>query len=105
MVWQPDIVLLNNADGNYEVIYQANINIQTDGLVTWIPPAIYQSTCPIDVRYFPFDQQTCKMKFASWTFAANEACIYRNLRTKYLIIFRSSLNRILFRYSLQYGDA
>ena len=72
MVWQPDIVLLNNADGNYEVMYKANIVSNESGLVEWIPPAIYQSTCPIDVRYFPFDQQTCAMKFASWTFTANE---------------------------------
>ena len=78
-LWQPDIVLLNNADGNYEVLYKANIVVYASGKVEWIPPAIYQSTCPIDVRYFPFDQQTCKMKFASWTYTANEVeyyCLY-----------------------------
>ena len=79
-MWQPDIVLLNNADGNYEVMYKANIVSTEDGLVEWIPPAIYQSTCQIDVRYFPFDRQTCAMKFASWTYTANEVNLFKQIQ-------------------------
>jgi hypothetical protein len=55
---QPDIVLFNNADGNYEVRYKSNVLIYPNGEVLWVPPAIYQSSCTIDVTYFPFDQQT-----------------------------------------------
>ncbi|XP_013791583.1 acetylcholine receptor subunit beta-like 1 [Limulus polyphemus] len=41
----------------------------------WVPPAIYQSSCTIDVTYFPFDQQKCVMKFGSWTFNGDEVSL------------------------------
>jgi len=42
------------------------------GKVVWTPPAIFKSSCEIDVRYFPFDQQTCFMKFGSWTYDGDQ---------------------------------
>ncbi|CAG7723103.1 unnamed protein product [Allacma fusca] len=74
-VWKPDIVLFNNADGNYEVRYKSNVLIYSHGEVLWVPPAIYQSSCTIDVTYFPFDQQQCIMKFGSWTFNGDQVSL------------------------------
>ncbi|KZS21317.1 CHRNA7-FAM7A fusion protein [Daphnia magna] len=74
-VWKPDIVLFNNADGNYEVRYKCNVLIYSGGEVLWVPPAIYQSSCTIDVTYFPFDQQTCLLKFGSWTFNGDQVSL------------------------------
>lgn len=57
-----------SADGNYEVTIMTKAILHHTGKVVWKPPAIYKSFCEIDVEYFPFDQQTCVMKFGSWTY-------------------------------------
>ncbi|XP_023245890.1 acetylcholine receptor subunit alpha-L1 isoform X3 [Copidosoma floridanum] len=67
-IWLPDIVLYNNADGEYGVTTMTKAILHHTGKVVWTPPAIFKSSCEIDVRYFPFDQQICFMKFGSWTY-------------------------------------
>jgi len=42
--------------------------IQHTGDVLWLPAAIFRSTCSVDILYFPFDVQICKLKFGSWTY-------------------------------------
>ncbi|KAF7489253.1 Acetylcholine receptor subunit alpha-like 1 [Sarcoptes scabiei] len=66
-IWLPDLVLYNNADGAYEIQILTKAILHSDGLVVWKPPAIYKSSCEIDVEFFPFDEQTCFMKFGTWT--------------------------------------
>ncbi|KAL0967083.1 hypothetical protein UPYG_G00247580 [Umbra pygmaea] len=68
LIWVPDIVLYNNADGEFAVTHMTKAHLFHNGRVRWVPPAIYKSSCSIDVTFFPFDQQNCKMKFGSWTY-------------------------------------
>ncbi|XP_036271515.1 neuronal acetylcholine receptor subunit beta-4 isoform X1 [Pipistrellus kuhlii] len=71
-LWLPDIVLYNNADGTYEVSLYTNAVVWANGTIMWLPPAICKSTCKIEVRHFPFDQQNCSLKFRSWTYDHTE---------------------------------
>ncbi|XP_064207364.1 acetylcholine receptor subunit epsilon isoform X1 [Anguilla rostrata] len=71
-VWLPDIVLENNIDGKFDVAYYANVLISSDGGMYWLPPAIFRSTCSIEITYFPFDWQNCTLIFRSQTYSANE---------------------------------
>ena len=57
-----------SADGNFEVTLSTKATMYQSGLIEWKPPAIYKSSCEIDVEYFPFDEQTCVLKFGSWTY-------------------------------------
>ncbi|KAJ8369653.1 hypothetical protein SKAU_G00096810 [Synaphobranchus kaupii] len=68
IIWRPDIVLYNNADGDFAVTHLTKAHLFHDGRIKWMPPAIYKSSCSIDVTFFPFDQQNCTMKFGSWTY-------------------------------------
>lgn len=52
-----------SADGDYVVTIMNKAILNNDGRIVWKPPAVYKSSCHIDVSYFPFDSQTCLMKF------------------------------------------
>ncbi|PAV91319.1 hypothetical protein WR25_21905 [Diploscapter pachys] len=69
MIWLPDIVLYNNADSSYNITISTKATLHYSGEVTWEPPAIFKSMCQIDVEFFPFDEQTCHLKFGSWTYS------------------------------------
>lgn len=57
-----------SAVGDFQVDDKTKALLRYNGDVTWIPPAIFKSSCKIDVTYFPFDYQNCTMKFGSWTY-------------------------------------
>uniref|UniRef100_T1KZ16 Neurotransmitter-gated ion-channel ligand-binding domain-containing protein n=1 Tax=Tetranychus urticae TaxID=32264 RepID=T1KZ16_TETUR len=69
-----------NADGNFEPTLITKALVHYTGEVVWEPPALYKVTCQIDVEWFPFDVQSCLMKFGSWTYDGHEVVlnIYRN---------------------------
>ena len=50
-------------DGSFQISYSCNVLIYPSGYVYWLPPAIFCSSCPISVTYFPFDWQNCSLKF------------------------------------------
>ena len=60
--------LVCSADTRLKEQREAMAVVSSDGSVLWIPMAIYKSTCSIDITHFPFDQQTCHLKFGSWTY-------------------------------------
>lgn len=42
-------------------------DIRPAGTVSYNFPTVIKSLCKIDVTYFPFDKQTCRLTFGSWT--------------------------------------
>ena len=47
---------------------QSKAMVSHTGNVFWPPPAKLRSACKIDITYFPFDDQKCRLKFGSWTY-------------------------------------
>ncbi|XP_033634670.1 neuronal acetylcholine receptor subunit alpha-10-like isoform X2 [Asterias rubens] len=71
-IWKPDIVLYNIADDKFEGIMKTNAEITANGDVSWYAPAIFKSSCKINIQYFPFDEQQCKLDLGSWAFMTNQ---------------------------------
>lgn len=61
-------LFVRSADGNYEVTLMTKATVYYNGMVVWQPPAVYKSSCSIDVEFFPYDVQTCVLKLGSWTY-------------------------------------
>ncbi|CAF4317317.1 unnamed protein product [Rotaria socialis] len=68
LIWKPDLVLYNNADGDYQITTRSKAQIRYDGIVKWNPPMVYKSYCSIDIQYYPFDIQNCTLKFGTWSY-------------------------------------
>uniref|UniRef100_A0A0R3SR49 Neur_chan_LBD domain-containing protein n=1 Tax=Hymenolepis diminuta TaxID=6216 RepID=A0A0R3SR49_HYMDI len=69
-IWTPDLVLYNNAGGDWDLVSSSStkVFVNHDGTVIWRPPIIFKSQCEINVEYFPFDMQNCSMKIGVWTY-------------------------------------
>uniref|UniRef100_UPI003AB03C8F neuronal acetylcholine receptor subunit alpha-10-like n=1 Tax=Centroberyx gerrardi TaxID=166262 RepID=UPI003AB03C8F len=78
-VWRPDIVLYNSADDQFSSSMETNVVISNDGQVMWDQPAITKSSCSVDVAFFPFDVQECRLTFGSWTHNGNQMDLVNGL--------------------------
>ncbi|KAL4233376.1 hypothetical protein ACF0H5_008057 [Mactra antiquata] len=75
-LWRPDIVLYNSADDYNTGYMQALAMVQSTGQVFWPPIVKLRSTCNIDITYFPFDDQVCKLKMGSWAYDGFQVDLY-----------------------------
>ena len=67
-IWTPDIELLNGVAKPEIYIIDEALNLYSDGSIFRSKPGIFRFSCALDLREFPFDIQTCTMKFGSWTY-------------------------------------
>ncbi|KAL4231170.1 hypothetical protein ACF0H5_008752 [Mactra antiquata] len=67
-IWKPDLALANAFDTvsglGDKFMY---LTISNDGNITWEPYQVFESTCNLDMTYFPFDSQTCDIQLATWS--------------------------------------
>ncbi|XP_062409108.1 neuronal acetylcholine receptor subunit alpha-10a [Sardina pilchardus] len=80
-VWRPDIVLYNNADQHFTGSMDTNVVIRHDGQIMWDSPAITKSSCKVDVSFFPFDAQQCRLTYGSWTYNGNHLDLLNAMET------------------------
>lgn len=63
-LWLPDVKLYNGRDLELEPVMAI---VTSEGNVTWVPPFKSVVSCELQGFSFPFDEQTCRVTFGSWT--------------------------------------
>ncbi|KAJ3658906.1 hypothetical protein Zmor_010620 [Zophobas morio] len=80
-IWQPDIFLYNSATST-AITHYGNVHciVYEDGTVLWVPPAQFTVLCNLNLKYWPFDSQVCKLILGSWTYNGDQIDIelYKN---------------------------
>ena len=57
-----------SADDYSKSYFRSLAIVEYTGNVFWAPPTKFRSTCPVNVMYFPFDDQSCHFKLSSWMY-------------------------------------
>ncbi|MEW8485652.1 MAG: hypothetical protein AB2705_10775, partial [Candidatus Thiodiazotropha sp.] len=67
-IWKPPLLLLNSVKSPSEIgDSTSKIRCNLKSLdCEWKPWVILQGACTPDVRFYPFDTQTCSYKIAAW---------------------------------------
>ena len=46
---------------------ESNALVYEEGLILHVPPVSLEALCDLDLRYWPYDTQSCSFKFGSWS--------------------------------------
>ncbi|XP_033739824.1 acetylcholine receptor subunit beta-type lev-1-like [Pecten maximus] len=72
-IWTPPFILVDSA-GDLNLIGDDNLHLQIlhTGKVYWSPPGRILSSCNADVTNYPFDKQSCLLRYMPWAYSSNE---------------------------------
>ncbi|CAH8601082.1 unnamed protein product [Dicrocoelium dendriticum] len=68
-LWIPDVGVMNaksSADFDFSTAVRGRLTVFHDGVITWLHGAVLDTTCPLNVAFFPFDFQTCFLILTPW---------------------------------------
>ncbi|KAH3794568.1 hypothetical protein DPMN_148105 [Dreissena polymorpha] len=76
-VWFPVLYIIQA----YEAIMRIGTNsafvrIDSNGTVTWTFGDVFNILCTVDVKYFPFDKQSCTVSILAWYYRREEMSLY-----------------------------
>ena len=76
-LWQPDFYLYNSVDQiNWNSRVNTPVKVSYDGKIHWNSPATFVASCNVSNKFYPFDTQTCTLRFGTWTSSAKLLDVY-----------------------------
>ncbi|KAH3707838.1 hypothetical protein DPMN_067254 [Dreissena polymorpha] len=75
-VWKPDITLDNGVDSK-QALGQSFIQVvlEHNGTITWNPYEVFNTGCTVNIVHFPFDTQSCDIRFVTWMSGKEEVAL------------------------------
>ncbi|KAH9519807.1 Neuronal acetylcholine receptor subunit alpha-10 [Bulinus truncatus] len=80
-LWLPDIVLYNSVDDYTSGYMPTLVMVYNNSRVFWGPVIRFRSSCKIDITFFPFDTQVCKLKMGSWAYTGLQVDVWNSSNT------------------------
>ena len=69
-IWIPDIRIRNLKDAKrFHDFGGVNMNLHSNGKIYFSQLSLVKIACPMDLRKFPMDEQTCQLHFSSYAYA------------------------------------
>ena len=76
-VWKPELVLTNPAGPVTTVdSSMTTVRYYSNGQALWFPTGIISIACFIDIKYYPFDTQSCPLYFSVSNYLSSEMSLY-----------------------------
>ena len=65
---------VNRVDQGQDLSYKTpyRVGVIFTGYTYWIPSYKWQTSCDVDLTYFPFDTQTCSVIFVNWIYTVSQ---------------------------------
>jgi hypothetical protein len=51
-----------------EAFERMRVQVHHNGSVHWEPGGVFETTCDMNIAYFPFDRQSCSITIGSWAY-------------------------------------
>ncbi|XP_046362800.1 glycine receptor subunit alpha-1-like isoform X2 [Haliotis cracherodii] len=73
-IWVPDIFFPNEKRASFHDVMMANqmMRLYRDGLILYISRLSMTLSCPMNLRYYPFDKQSCSVQIMSFGYAEDK---------------------------------
>lgn len=90
-VWKPRLTVQNTMK-DLKPIGQKVVTIEANskGVMSWFPAEAFETSCRVDVTYFPFDTQRCQLIFFSWADDLTKVDVHHDEPVVHLDAFQCS---------------
>ena len=64
--------------------------ISSNGAVRWEPAGVFETSCKIDITFYPYDSQICALEFGTWAYTSKQVLRYITVHGTDVLLVTSS---------------